>query len=162
EMREEVQSALLRFGKEALAVECLRPADTRSTFRRFEHEAPLYERSGPLRVSEGGDREGIRFREHVLPVCRAIEEATRGWPTCPPRCRPGLEPALSPGEGRYCRWCVRLASSASGRSSISSWAGTVWNETTTQSWSGTTAWCHTLGGTEIHRASRPAPPSLTR
>ncbi len=73
EMRKEVEAALERFGRQAFAVECLRPAATRSMIARFENDAPAYERSGQIRVNEGRYRDIIRFREHVLPVLAAIE-----------------------------------------------------------------------------------------
>lgn len=73
EMRDEVQAALERFGRQAFAVECLRPARTMTA--RFDREAPTYEGSGQIRVNEGLYREIIRYREHVFPVLRAIEDA---------------------------------------------------------------------------------------
>ena len=73
ELRDEVQSAVQRFGRQAYAVECLRPAATRSMLARFETEVPAYERSGQVRVRERLYREVIRYREHVLPVLSAIE-----------------------------------------------------------------------------------------
>jgi hypothetical protein len=73
EMREEIEAAIQRFGRQAFAVECLRPAATRSVMARFESEAPVYERSGQIRVSEGRYHEIIRYREHVRPVCAALE-----------------------------------------------------------------------------------------
>ena len=75
ELREEVQAAVQRFGRQAYGVECLRPAATRSMIGRFETERPAYERSGQIRVSEGVYSEVIRYREHVLPVLAAIEAA---------------------------------------------------------------------------------------
>ncbi len=75
ELREEVEAAVRRFGRQAYAVECLRPAATRSIIARFETERPVYERSGQIRVSEGLYRDVIRYREHVEPVLVAIEAA---------------------------------------------------------------------------------------
>ncbi len=75
ELRAEVQAAVERFGRQAYAVECLRPAATRAMIARFEMEKPAYERSGQIRVGEGRYHEVIRFREHVWPVLAAIEAA---------------------------------------------------------------------------------------
>jgi AcrR family transcriptional regulator len=77
ELRHEISAALGRFGKRAFALECLRPATaaTRLMIDRFESEAPAYERSGGIRVGEGRYREIIRYREHLWPVRRAIQEA---------------------------------------------------------------------------------------
>jgi hypothetical protein len=75
EMRGEMEVARQRFGDQAFAVECLRPAATDLMIECFEKEAPVYERSGEIRVSEGRYREVIRYREHVRPVRMAIEDA---------------------------------------------------------------------------------------
>jgi hypothetical protein len=77
EMREETRIALDRFGRGAFALECLRPAAAAAATSRFETEPPSYERSGELRVDQGVYGEVIRYRAHVLPVLRAIEQATR-------------------------------------------------------------------------------------
>jgi len=42
---------------------------------RFEHEAPAYESYGAIRVNEGRYEDVIRYRDHVLPVRLAIEQA---------------------------------------------------------------------------------------
>jgi hypothetical protein len=75
EMRGEVEAALGRYGRQAFAIECLRPAATTSQTSRFEQELPVYERHGEQRVSEGRYSEIIRYRDHVRPVARAIEAA---------------------------------------------------------------------------------------
>jgi len=75
EMRAEVAAALGRYGREAFAMECLRPAATTSQTSRFEQEQPDYERYGERRVNEGRYSEIIRYRDHVRPVARAIEAA---------------------------------------------------------------------------------------
>jgi hypothetical protein len=77
ELRDEVRAALLRFGKAAFAVECLRPAATSLMIVHFDHELPAYERYGEMRINAGHYREIIRYRQHVLPVRTAIEEADR-------------------------------------------------------------------------------------
>jgi len=75
ELEHEVRRALDRFGRDAFAVEYLRPATTDRTLERFEFELPAYERYGTIRVNEGRYDEVIRYREHVLPVRHAIEAA---------------------------------------------------------------------------------------
>ena len=74
EMRPEVEAALSRYGRQAFAMECLRPAGT-SLYARFEHERPEYEHHGEKRVTEGRYNEIIRYRDHVRPVVKAIEDA---------------------------------------------------------------------------------------
>jgi hypothetical protein len=75
ELREEVRFASQRFGRKSFAVECLRPAHTELMIEQFAHEKPDYERYGEMRRREGRYREVIRYREHVLPVRTAMEEA---------------------------------------------------------------------------------------
>jgi hypothetical protein len=71
EMHEEVEAALNRVGRDAYAVESLRPASTRAMLERFETIAPAYEATGEQRVAAGRYRDVIRYREHVLPVFHA-------------------------------------------------------------------------------------------
>jgi hypothetical protein len=83
EMRSEVETAIGRHGRQAFAIECLRPAATTLHVSRFERELPHYERYGEMRVTEGRYSDVIRYREHVLPVALAIEAAashTDPWP----------------------------------------------------------------------------------
>jgi hypothetical protein len=75
ELRDEVQAALARFGRNAFGVECLRPATTRLMIERFEHELPIYERHGEQRQREGRYDDVIRYRQHVLPVRAAIQSS---------------------------------------------------------------------------------------
>lgn len=77
ELRGEVEAALRRFGRNAFAVECLRPATTHLMMERFSRDLPSYERYGEIRVSEGRYKEIIRYRQHVLPVRTALEKANR-------------------------------------------------------------------------------------
>jgi hypothetical protein len=77
EMRDEVAKALERFGRQAFAVECLRPAATERMLERFATEPPLYEQYGHMRVEQGVYREVIHYREHVARVRAAIEEEAR-------------------------------------------------------------------------------------
>jgi len=73
ELRDEVQVALARFGRNAFGVECLRPATTTLMIERFEQELPIYERHGEQRQREGRYNDVIRYRQHVLPVRAAIQ-----------------------------------------------------------------------------------------
>ena len=75
EMRGEVEAAIGRYGRQAFAIECLRPATTASPTLRFEGELPYYERYGEKRVKEGRYAEIIRFRDHVRPVAVALAAA---------------------------------------------------------------------------------------
>jgi hypothetical protein len=75
EMRGEVEAAIGRYGRQAFAIECLRPATTSSPTLRFEAELPHYERYGEKRVKDGRYSEIIRYRDHVRPVAVALESA---------------------------------------------------------------------------------------
>jgi hypothetical protein len=75
ELRDEVQAALARFGRNAFGVECLRPATTTLMIERFERELPIYERHGEQRRREGRYNDVIRYRQHVLPVRAAIQSS---------------------------------------------------------------------------------------
>ncbi len=77
EMRAEIEAALGRYGRQAFAMECLRPAATTSPTLRFEQEPPDYERYGERRVKEGRYFEIIRYRDHVRPVAAAIAAITK-------------------------------------------------------------------------------------
>ncbi len=72
EITDDVQDALDRFGREAFAVECLRPSSTRAMLERFETTPPSYESIGESRVRDGRYRQVVRYREHVSPVFRAF------------------------------------------------------------------------------------------
>ena len=77
EMRAEVEAALSRHGRQAFAVEYLRPVTTNGFASCFEHERPGYEQYGERRVTEGRYSEIIRYRDHVRPVAMAIKDATQ-------------------------------------------------------------------------------------
>jgi len=83
EMRAEMEAALGRYGRQAFAMECLRPAATTSPTLRFEQEPPDYERYGERRVKEGRYFEIIRYRDHVRPVAAAIAAALDNPPSRP-------------------------------------------------------------------------------
>jgi AcrR family transcriptional regulator len=72
EITDDVQDALDRFGRDAFAVECLRPSSTRAMLEQFETTPPSYESIGEGRVRDGRYREVVRYREHVAPVFRAL------------------------------------------------------------------------------------------
>jgi hypothetical protein len=72
EMQDEVQDALSRFGKQAFAVESLRPSSTHTMLEQFETTSPHYETMGELRVAAGRYQKVIRYREHVFPVFSAL------------------------------------------------------------------------------------------
>jgi len=75
EMRAEVDAAIGRYGRQAFAMECLRPAATSAQTLRFEQELPDYERYGENRVKVGRYAEIIRYHDHVRPVAVAIAAA---------------------------------------------------------------------------------------
>ena len=78
ELRPEVHAAIDRFGRDAFAVECLRPVTTALMLEGFEQALPAYERYGEQRVGEGRYTDIIRYHRHVLPVRAAIEAACQG------------------------------------------------------------------------------------
>ena len=75
EMRAEVDAALGRYGRQAFAMECLRPVATNVRASRFEQDLPGYENVGERRVTEGRYSRIIRYRDHVRPVAMAIAAA---------------------------------------------------------------------------------------
>lgn len=75
ELKPEVELAIQHFGTEAFALECFYPSDTCSMLELWKNEAPSYERYGRLRVQEGRYKEAIFYREHILPIVRAIQKA---------------------------------------------------------------------------------------
>ena len=78
EMRAEVEAALRRYGRQAFAVECLRPVTTSVCASRFESERPGYEQYGERRVTEGRYSEIIRYRDHVRPGRHGDQERHAG------------------------------------------------------------------------------------
>jgi hypothetical protein len=78
ELRGEVDAALAHFGRQAFAVECLRPVTTEEMIGAFAVEPPIFERHGQMRVGEGRYHEVIRYAQHVLPVRSAIEADVHG------------------------------------------------------------------------------------
>lgn len=74
EMAFEVERNLRVHGAEAFAVECLRPIEADTDLDGLFPELPYYERYGERQVKEGHYESVLRFREHFLPVARALRE----------------------------------------------------------------------------------------
>lgn len=81
EMAFEVERNLEAHGAGAFAVECLRPVasleETDSDLESLFPEPPYYERYGERQVEEGHYESVLRFREHFLPIARALRELGR-------------------------------------------------------------------------------------
>lgn len=76
EIKDEVQDALTRIGRQSFAIESLQPSSAHEMMERFETAPPRYETLGEERVLLGRYREVIRYREHVLPAFQAIGSIT--------------------------------------------------------------------------------------
>jgi len=74
ELVHEVEAALAHFGREAFAVEVLRPAITASPYAPFDG-LPGYETHGMEVVSEGRYQQVVRYEQHVLPLLTALRAA---------------------------------------------------------------------------------------
>lgn len=77
EMAFEVERNLERHGAAAFAVECLRPADPDFDLEALFPDPPFYEVYGERQVAAGHYRSVLRFREHFLPIARALRELGR-------------------------------------------------------------------------------------
>ena len=77
EMAFEVERNLEQHGPAAFAVECLRPADPNLDVEALFPERPFYEVYGERQVAAGHYRSVLRFREHFLPIARAVRELGR-------------------------------------------------------------------------------------
>jgi hypothetical protein len=80
EMASEVERAFERHGAEAFRIECLRPADPEADVEALvevAEEPPYYESYGELQVAAGRYSRVLRFREHFLPLARALRELGR-------------------------------------------------------------------------------------
>jgi hypothetical protein len=80
ELRGETEEGLKHYGKNAFALECLRPSTTVTALLKFEHEAPAYEHYGRDGVERFGKSFGryeevITFQKHVKPMIQAINKA---------------------------------------------------------------------------------------
>jgi hypothetical protein len=70
ELQAEVETALN--GASQFRVECLRPVNSLAT-SSFEDEPPYYELYGEKQVKSGYYRQVLRYREHMLPLARALD-----------------------------------------------------------------------------------------
>lgn len=72
ELANEADMALGRRDPNAFRVECLRPCDNHSGYEDSTNGAPYYERYGEKQVGAGHYQQVIRYREHMLPLARAL------------------------------------------------------------------------------------------
>ncbi|MBI1918392.1 MAG: hypothetical protein HYS12_27185 [Planctomycetes bacterium] len=78
ELAGEVDAALRAWGRDVFRTECLRLVPSAPVRAAAETE-PFYERHGATRVESGRYPRVLRYREHVLPLVRALESlAERG------------------------------------------------------------------------------------
>lgn len=77
EMAFEVERNLGTHGAGAFAIECLRPVEPDTDLESLFPKPPYYERYGERQVAEGHYESVLRFREHFLPVARALRELGR-------------------------------------------------------------------------------------
>lgn len=77
EMAFEVERSLREHGTAAFAVECLRPATPDLDLEALFPEPPFYEIHGERQVAAGHYQHVLRFREHFLPIARALHELGR-------------------------------------------------------------------------------------
>lgn len=74
EMAGEVERALARHGAERFRIECLRAVAPEVGVEDLVTDPPFYELHGERQVAAGQYRRVLRFREHFLPVARALRE----------------------------------------------------------------------------------------
>jgi hypothetical protein len=77
EMAYEVERAVERYGTGAFRIECLRPTDPEGDIETLIEEPPYYETYGERQVAAGRYSRVLRFREHFLPLARALRELGR-------------------------------------------------------------------------------------
>lgn len=77
ELRDEVERTFAQHGAAAFRVECLRPADPQADVESLVEDPPYYERYGERQVAAGHYQRVLRFREHFLPLARALRELGR-------------------------------------------------------------------------------------
>ncbi|MEA2206333.1 MAG: hypothetical protein QOE77_3109 [Blastocatellia bacterium] len=77
EMSEEVNRILKTVGRNGLETECLRRAASDSP--RPETWSPYYEQYGERQVKAGHYQQSICYREHVVPIARALTEYVRSF-----------------------------------------------------------------------------------
>jgi hypothetical protein len=72
ELQAEVETALN--GANRFRVECLRPVNSHSlAIGSLEDDPPYYEQYGEKQVKSGYYRQVLRYREHMLPLARALD-----------------------------------------------------------------------------------------
>jgi len=72
ELQPEVENALANHGRDAFRTECLRPIRMNACYEM--DEVPFYERYGERQVAAGYYQQVIRYRAHMLPLARALEQ----------------------------------------------------------------------------------------
>jgi hypothetical protein len=77
ELRSEVDSALVRFGREPFRLECLSPVDLDDPYGWNGDHVPYYETYGAQRVATGTYERVVTFREHVKPLADALYRSHR-------------------------------------------------------------------------------------
>jgi len=77
EMAGEVERAFQRHGVEPFRVECLRAVDLGVDVEALVTDPPFYEVHGERQVAAGHYQRVLRFREHFLPVARALRKLGR-------------------------------------------------------------------------------------
>ena len=81
ELQAEVETALNGPENETLArfrVECLRPVNSHSLVTTSLEEPPYYETYGEKQVKSGFYKQVLRYREHMLPLARALDTHAEG------------------------------------------------------------------------------------
>jgi hypothetical protein len=77
EMAHEVERAFACHGAGAFRIESLRPVDREAGVEALIEEPPYYESYGERQVAAGRYPRVLRFREHFLPLARALRELGR-------------------------------------------------------------------------------------
>ncbi len=77
EMKGEVERNLAEHGEAAFRTECFQPVDPEADLERLLDDPPYYERYGERQVAAGHYESVLRFRQHFLPVARALRELGR-------------------------------------------------------------------------------------
>lgn len=77
EMAGEVERAFQRHGVEPFRIECLRAVDPEVIVENLVSDPPFYEIHGERQVAAGHYQRVLCFREHFLPVARALRKLGR-------------------------------------------------------------------------------------
>jgi hypothetical protein len=72
ELHDEVLEVVERVGRDAFAIEYIRPTSSQALLEQLERVAPRYEQVGSQRVAAGRYDAVVRYRQHVLPVFEAL------------------------------------------------------------------------------------------